>query len=172
MSSHEAEAVVGDLHEYDTTRPHSFDLTLELERQLEAESLPTSPARPVGRPQSLDTHVLASLVTSLRLNVTEITKERDELSATLEVAHAREADLASEVRQLRDTQAEKDLELASIRQKARDDEESIVLLRSKVEESRSVISLNCFRHIHISSCAVGALCGCRQKAAARVGLGT
>ncbi|KAH9036314.1 hypothetical protein EDB85DRAFT_2073194 [Lactarius pseudohatsudake] len=136
MSSHEAEAVVGNLHEYDTTRPHSFDLTLELERQLEAESLPTSPARPVGRPQSLDTHVLASLVTSLRVNVAELTKERDELSATFEVTRAREADLASEVRQLRDSQAEKDLELAALRQKIRDDEESIVLLRSKVEESR------------------------------------
>ncbi|KAH9044222.1 hypothetical protein EDB84DRAFT_1668352 [Lactarius hengduanensis] len=118
MSSHEAEAVVGNLHEYDTTRPHSFDLTLELERQLEAESLPTSPARPVGRPQSLDTHVLASLVTSLRSH------------------RAREADLASEVRQLRDSQAERDLELAALRQKIREDEESIVLLRSKVEESR------------------------------------
>ncbi|KAH9066601.1 hypothetical protein EDB87DRAFT_439999 [Lactarius vividus] len=136
MSSHEAEPVVGNLHEYDTTRPHSFDLTLELERQLEAESLPASPARPVGRPQSLDTHVLASLVTSLRVNVAELTKERDELSATFEVARAREADLASEVRQLRDSQAEKDLELAALRQKIRDDEESIVLLRSKVEESR------------------------------------
>ena len=150
MSSHEAGAVVRDLHEYDTTRPHSFDLTLELERQLESESIPTSPARPIGRPQSLDTHVLASLVTSLRINVAELTKERDELSATLEATRTREADLASEVRQLRDTQAEKDLESAALRQKIRDDEESIVLLRSKVEESRSVVSLNWFgSHSHL-----------------------
>ena len=148
MSSHETEDVVRDLQDYDT-RPHSFDLTLELERQLEAESLPTSPARAVGRPQSLDTHVLASLVTSLRMNVTELTKERDELSATLEVARAREVDLTSEVRQLKDTQAETDLELAALRQKIHDDEESIVLLRSKVEESRSVISHYWFDHTHI-----------------------
>ncbi|KAF8271617.1 hypothetical protein EI94DRAFT_1568012 [Lactarius quietus] len=136
MSSHETEPTVCDLQDYDITRPHSFDLTLELERQLEAESLPNSPARAARRPQSLDTHVLASLVTSLRINVTELTKERDELSATLEVARAREADLASEVLQLKDNQAERDLELASLRQKIHDDEESIVLLRSKVEESR------------------------------------
>ena len=153
MSSHEAEDVVRDLHEYDTTRPHSFELTLELERQLAAESPPTSPARPDARPQSLDTHVLASLVTSLRLNVVELTKERDELSATLDVARAREVDLASEVRQLKDIQAERDLELAALRQKTRDDEESIVLLRSKVEESRSVTSLNWLGpHTHVSSC--------------------
>lgn len=144
MSSHETESVVRDLQEYDVTRPHSFDLTLELERQLEAESLPNSPARAVGRPQSLDTHVLASLVTSLRMNVADLTKERDELSANLEAARAREADLASELRQLKDTQADKDSELAALRQKTHDDEESIVLLRSKVEESRSVFSFYCF----------------------------
>src|SRR6266404_4708412 len=138
MSSHQEEVVVRDVHEYDTTRPHSFDLTLELERQLESESTPTSPAKPVGRPQSLDAHVLTSLVTSLRINVAGLTKERDELSATLEATRAREADLASEVRQLREAQVEKDSEVAALRQKTRDDEESIVLLRSKVEESRSV----------------------------------
>jgi len=136
MSSHETESVVRDLQDYDITRPHSFDLTLELERQLEAESLPTSPARAVGRPQSLDTHVLASLVTSLRMNVAELNKERDELSASLDVARARGIDLASEVLKLKEAQAERDVELAALRQKTRDDEESIVLLRSKVEESR------------------------------------
>lgn len=176
MSSHETESVVRDLQDYDITRPHSFDLTLELERQLEAESLPTSPARAVGRPQSLDTHVLASLVTSLRLNVAELSKERDELSATLDVVRAREVDLASEVRKLKDTQAEMDSELAALRQKTRDDEESIVLLRSKVEESRSVTSLNWFvfwsRSHLISSCTVEASCGCRQRTAARVGVET
>ncbi|KAI0255787.1 hypothetical protein BJV78DRAFT_1273328 [Lactifluus subvellereus] len=124
------------MREYDPTRPHSFDLTLELERQLDAESLPSSPARPEGRPQSLDSHVLASLVTSLRLNVAGLSKERDELSAALKVAHSREADLATEVRQLRESQVERDTELATLHQKIRDDEESITLLRSKVEESR------------------------------------
>ena len=138
MSTHE-EPLVHELREHDPTRPHSFDLTLELERQLEAESLPTSPARHEGRPQSLDTHVLASLVTSLRINVAELSKERDELSAALNVARTREADLASEVHQLKEAQVERETELVVLRQKTRDDEEYIVLLRSKVEESRSVL---------------------------------
>jgi hypothetical protein len=138
MSAPEEEDLIHELREHDPTRPHSFDLTLELERQLEAESLPTSPARPEGRPQSLDAHVVASLVTSLRINVAELTKERDELSATLNVARGREAELASELHQLKEAQVDKDVELAALRQKARDDEESIVLLRSKVEESRLV----------------------------------
>jgi chromosome segregation ATPase len=142
MSTHEEESISHESHEHDPTRPHSFDLTLELERQLEAESLPTSPAKPEGRPQSLDTHVLASLVTSLRIDVAELSKERGELSAALEVAHGREADLSVEVRQLKEAQAERDTELASLRQKMRDDEESIVLLRSKVEESRFDLSFS------------------------------
>lgn len=154
MSTHGEETPVHELRENDPTRPHSFDLTLELERQLEAESPPTSPARPEGRPQSLDTHVLASLVTSLRINIAELTKERNEVSAALDVARGREADLASEVRQLKEAQVERDTELATLRQKARDDDESIVLLRSKVEESRSVF-LYSFRLIHVShSCHV------------------
>jgi len=139
MSAPEEETLVDELREHDPTRPHSFDLTLELERQLEAEALPTSPARLEGRPQSLDTHVVASLVTSLRINVAELTKERDELSAALDAARGREAGLASELHQLKEAQVGQDAELAALRQKTRDDEESIVLLRSKVEESRSVI---------------------------------
>ena len=140
MSTHE-ETIANGSQECDPTRPHSFDLTLELERQLEADSVPTSPARPDRRPQSLDTHVLASLVTSLRMNVAELTKERDELSASLKDAHGREEDLTSEVRQLKEAQAERGIELATLRQKVHDDEESIALLRSKVEESRFELSL-------------------------------
>jgi hypothetical protein len=142
MSTHEEEPIALESHEHDPTRPHSFDLTLELERQLEAESLPTSPSsKSEARPQSLDTHVLASLVTSLRVNVAELTKERDEQSAALEAARGRVSDLSLEVRQLKGAQAERDTELAALRQKIRDDEESIVLLRSKVEESRFDLSL-------------------------------
>jgi hypothetical protein len=140
MSTNEV-PIAHESNECDPTRPHSYDLTLELERQLEAESLPTSPVRPERRPQSLDTSVLASLVTSLRVNVAELTKERDELSASLKDAHGREEGLTSEVRQLKEAQAERDTELVTLRQKVRDDEESIVLLRSKVEESRFELSL-------------------------------
>ncbi|KAI0272647.1 hypothetical protein BC834DRAFT_949091 [Gloeopeniophorella convolvens] len=136
MSVHDDEPLVHELPPHDPTRPHSFDLTLELERQLEAESLPNSPAYPKGRPQSLDTHVLASLVTSLRMNVQELTKERDDLSAALDASRERESKLSAEVSQLKEADSDRDAELAALRQKVRDDEESIVLLRSKVEESR------------------------------------
>lgn len=170
MSTHEVEPIAHESHEYDPTRPHSFDLTLELERQLEAESLPTSPAKPERRPQSLDTHVLASLVTSLRVNVAELTKERDGLSASLKDAHGREEDLTSEVRQLKEAQAERDTELATLRQKARDDEESIVLLRSKVEESRFELSLLSNYYAMFSSlsfvCKAAASCDCNLKVVA------
>jgi hypothetical protein len=140
MSTHD-EPIAHESHGCDPTRPHSFDLTLELERQLEAESPPTSPTKPDRRPQSLDTHVLASLVTSLRINIAELTKARDGLSASLKGAHEREEHLTSEVRQLKEAHAERDIELATLRQKVRDDDESITLLRSKVEESRFVLSL-------------------------------
>lgn len=171
MSTQEEEAHVHELREHDPTRPHSFDLTLELERQLEAESPPTSPARPEGRPHSLDTHVLASLVTSLRTNVAELTKERDELSAALDIARGREAGLASEVHQLKEAQVESDTELAGLRQKVRDDEESIVLLRSKVEESRLVLSYPLpfvpSSHRRVSMCKkVVVSCDCKLKVAA------
>lgn len=169
MSTHE-EPIANESHECDPTRPHSFDLTLELERQLEAESAPTSPARPDRRPQSLDTHVLASLVTSLRIHVAELTKERDELSASLKDAHGREEHLTSEVHELKEAQAERYLELAALRQKVRDDEESITLLRSKVEESRFELSLfsNCyatFSSLFILYKAA-ASCDCNPKVAA------
>ena len=168
MSTHE-EPISHESHEGDPTRPHSFDLTLELERQLEADSLPSSPARPEGRPQSLDTNVLASLVTSLRINIAELTKERDELSASLKDAHGRAEDLTSEVHQLKGAQAETDTELATLRQKVRDDEESIVLLRSKVEESRFELSLlsnimPLSHHCHLRKAA--ASCDCKLKVAA------
>jgi hypothetical protein len=173
MSAPEEETLVDELREHDPTRPHSFDLTLELEQQLEAESIPTSPARlEGGRPQSLDAHVVASLVTSLRINVAELTKERDELSAALDAARGREAGLASELHQLKEAQVGQDAELAALRQKARDDEESIVLLRSKVEESRSVIL--CVRLCTTFSshhCVVqkdAASCGCKPKGKLKV----
>lgn len=170
MSTHEVELIAHESHEYDPTRPHSFDLTLELERQLEAESLPTSPAKPERRPQSLDAHVLASIVTSLRVNVAELAKERDGLSASLKDAHGREEGLISEVRQLKEAQAERDTELATLRQKVRDDEESIVLLRSKVEESRFELSLLSNYYAMFSSlsfvCKAAVSCDCNLKVVA------
>ncbi|KAI0065626.1 hypothetical protein BV25DRAFT_1798455 [Artomyces pyxidatus] len=121
---------------HDPSRPHSFDLTLELERQLENESLPNSPAYNGARPQSLDPHVLASIVTNLRVGMAELTKERDELTVALEASRRKEHDLSDEVHRMTEKQAELEEELGSLRKKSQEDDDSIVLLRSKVEESR------------------------------------
>ena len=128
------------IHEQDeaasTNRPHSIDLSLELERQLEDESLPNSPAN--ARPQSLDPHVLASIVTTLRMNLADVSKERDELAATLQKSRQREHELGEELSRVRSMQEQAEKELEIQKQKNKEDEESIAMLRSKVEESRFV----------------------------------
>ena len=123
----------------DSNRPASIDLSLELERQLEAESLPNSPNPP--RPQSLDTHVLASIVTQLRLSLAEATKERDTLAEKLSEAQTREEGLRETLDHVTEKciRMENDLELAANQRK--EDEETIAMLRSKVEESRFVLRL-------------------------------
>ncbi|TFY72320.1 hypothetical protein EVG20_g692 [Dentipellis fragilis] len=131
MSSHEEEhnGIVDAAQ-----RPHSFDLTLELERQLDNESLPNSPRG--ARPQSLDPHVLASIVTNLRLSLAEATKERDDLKTALDASQAKERGLSDELHRMTEKQATMNEELDAARRKSKDDEESITMLRSKVEESR------------------------------------
>ena len=86
-------------------RPFSIDLSLELERQLDMESLPPTPAHyattmPVQSPpaisqlkESLDPDVLAHIITQLRRSLNDLTKERDDLVQLLSSAHAREAEL-------------------------------------------------------------------------------
>ncbi|KAG1876622.1 hypothetical protein DFJ58DRAFT_755290 [Suillus subalutaceus] len=120
MATHEQE------HD-DPPRPFSIDLTLELERQLDNESNPNSPVDATGRPHSLDSHVLASIVTQLRLSLSDVTRERDELSQTVVELRAREAETADTLEQE---------ELDNARTKIKDDEDTISILRTKVEESR------------------------------------
>lgn len=114
----------------------SIDLSLELERQLEAESVPNSPNPP--RPQSLDPTVLATIVTHLRQSLAEITKERDTLAEKLAEAQPREEGMRDTLEHVTDKciRMENDLEVASNRHK--EDEETIAMLRSKLEESRCV----------------------------------
>jgi hypothetical protein len=108
---------------HDTKRPYSIDLTLELERQLEDESLPSTPA---GK---LDPQVLASIVMS-------VTEERDKLLKLLSEADTREAQLRDSL-QLRTEKCIKlEDELEEARTKMKDDEDAITMLRTKVEESR------------------------------------
>src|ERR1700761_2569733 len=110
---------------YDDNRPHSIDLTLELERQLESESIPASPTAPNAavRPQSLDTQVLASLVTTLRVDVTNLSKERDTLAAALEASKEREEDLRNEVHRMMESRASLDEQMEVLRHKNDEAEE-------------------------------------------------
>jgi len=110
---------------HDPKRPYSIDLTLELERQLEDESLPCTPAA------NLDPQILASIITST-------TKERDSALKQLSEAHAREAQLRDGLRDVTEKCANVVLELEEARKRMKDDEDAISMLRTKVEESRCV----------------------------------
>ncbi|KAL7280845.1 hypothetical protein ACG7TL_005789 [Trametes sanguinea] len=122
----------------DTTRPSSIDLTLELERELDNESLPPNSPNP-PRPQSLDTNVLASLVTQLRLSLAEVTKERDTLSEQLAEAHTREEGLKDALQHVTDKCIRLETDLESANNQRKEDEETISMLRTKVEESRRAL---------------------------------
>ncbi|TBU30749.1 hypothetical protein BD311DRAFT_658397 [Dichomitus squalens] len=121
----------------DTTRPMSIDLSLELERQLEAESLPNSPNPP--RPQSLDTNVLANIVTQLRLSLAEITKERDTLAVKVNEAQTREGGMRETLEHVTDKCIRMENELEVVADQLRESKETIVMLRGKVEESRRAL---------------------------------
>ena len=116
-------------------RPYSIDLSLELEHQLDNESFPPTPA-PAARPQSMDQHVLASLIRTLRTTVEEVTKDRDDLreQVTKLMSDKRVADDAVLQLSTRCTHMEEELEGAKAQMK--EDEHSINMLRTKVEESR------------------------------------
>jgi len=118
-------------------RPCSIDLTLELERQLDNESLPSTPAD-AQRPQSLDPQVLAHIITNLRLSVSEATRHRDELAQSLAEIQARERDLTDTLAHMTDKCSTLQEELDTAKSKAKDDENTISVLRTKVEESRYV----------------------------------
>lgn len=120
----------------DPPRPFSIDLTLELERQLDNESNPNSPVDATERPHSLDSHVLASIVTQLRLSLADVTRERDEFSQTVVELRAREAETADTLEQMTGKCSKMQEELDNARTKIKDDEDTISILRTKVEESR------------------------------------
>jgi chromosome segregation ATPase len=121
-------------------RPHSIDLTLELEHQLDSESLPNSPAfdRNSFKHQSLDPHVLASIVTQLRTSLAEVTKERDHILQAFEEATQKQALLQENLQIVTDRSTKLEEQLSVAQDKHKDDEEAIAMLRTKVEESRSV----------------------------------
>ncbi|OCH93711.1 hypothetical protein OBBRIDRAFT_714539, partial [Obba rivulosa] len=114
----------------------SIDLTLELEHQLEREE-PFSPQK--ERPQSLDTNVLASIVTQLRMSLDEVAKERDGLKEALAAAAEQEADMKEALDNVTERCTQMEAELKAARDKNQEDEDAITMLRSKVEESRRAL---------------------------------
>ncbi|KAH7914624.1 hypothetical protein BJ138DRAFT_1079184 [Hygrophoropsis aurantiaca] len=133
MSDHEHE------HEISAEiqpRPYSIDLTLELERQLDNESIPPSSPGAIDRPQSLDPHVLASIITQLRTSLADATRERDDLAQTLAETRSREAGLADTLNHMTEKYTKLQEEFDGAKTKIKDDEDAIAMLRTKVEESR------------------------------------
>lgn len=137
-------------------RPFSIDLSLELERQLDMESLPPTPAHNASMQtqqsapvisqlrDSLDPDVLAHIISQLRRSLTDMTKERDDLVNLLSSAHSREAELQDALQHMTDKATNMEDDLMEARRKNKDDEEAISLLRTKVEESRLVFMI---RHL-------------------------
>lgn len=120
-------------------RPYSIDLTLELERQLDNESLPpATPGADAHRPQSLDPQVLAHIITDLRSSLAEVTRQRDELAESHTQIQAREKDLTDTLAHMMDKCSNLQEVLDAANNKAKDDEDTISVLRTKVEESRYV----------------------------------
>lgn len=121
------------------SRPYSIDLSLELERQLDAESMPNSPLPNTAdppEPPSLDVNILASIVTNLRLSLADVTRERDTLQDKLNQAMSHQEGVKETLQHVTDKCIRLETELAAAHDKHKDDEDAIAMLRSKVEESR------------------------------------
>ncbi|KAJ7623436.1 hypothetical protein FB45DRAFT_925669 [Roridomyces roridus] len=121
---------------------YSIDLSLELESQL-MESPPPTPAAHVTPPQQhimqmpdIDPHVLAHIISQLRHQLTDMTRERDDLLGLLSVAHTKEAQMEDTLQAITEKAMSLEESLSESRKKNNDDEEAISLLRTKVEESR------------------------------------
>lgn len=118
---------------HDKRRPASIDIALELERQLDEEAASPDFRNASGsRPQSLDTHVLASIVTQLREALTTVTKERDDLVGLVADAHRHEADLKDALQSFADKCEKLEDKLETYREQHKTDQENILMLRSKV----------------------------------------
>ena len=128
------------LHEEARNRPSSIDLSLELERQLEIDSLPNTPDVPntrfSERPQSLDPQVLASIVTQLRSSLTDVSKERDSLARTLSEVEEREANLKDALHTVSERCLNLERELTAATEKAKEETDAVTMLRGKLEDSR------------------------------------
>ncbi|KAF5383579.1 hypothetical protein D9615_003700 [Tricholomella constricta] len=129
-------------------RHFSIDLSLELERQLDMEYFPPTPAHHTdthpptngaanaSTRDSMDPHILAHIVKQLQQSLADVTKDRDELREAVALSHSHEAELQDALQHMIDKATTMEIELSDARKKIKDDEDAIALLRTKVEESR------------------------------------
>ncbi|KAK7031355.1 hypothetical protein R3P38DRAFT_2923057 [Favolaschia claudopus] len=132
----------------DKPNRYSIDLSLELEHQLDMESPLPTPANPAQSHQQrpsmdmpfklpdIDPHVLAHIISGLRHQLADMTKERDDLVVLIDTAHKKEAELQDALQHITDKAMDLDEALSEARRQNKDDTEAISLLRTKVEESR------------------------------------
>ncbi|KAJ6581241.1 hypothetical protein B0H19DRAFT_1017934 [Mycena capillaripes] len=92
--------------------------------------------RPSFQLPDIDPHVLAHIISQLRHQLADMTRERDDLVHLLHTAHTKEAELQDALQHITDKAMALDDALSEARKKTRDDEEAISMLRTKVEESR------------------------------------
>ncbi|KAF9054565.1 hypothetical protein BJ165DRAFT_1337344 [Panaeolus papilionaceus] len=123
----------------------SIDFSLELERELAMESPPVTPAHDALANDtsaknitnlSPDPVILAHIITQLRQSLDEMTKEKNELVQLLVTANAQEAAAKDALQLMTDKATDAQEELAEAKRKMKEDEDQIVMLRGKVEESR------------------------------------
>jgi len=87
----------------------------------------------------LDPEILAHIVTQLRVSLSEMTKERDELVKMLTHVNAEEANVKDALQLMTEKAMQAEEDLGEARKRMKDDEEQIALLRAKVDESRCVL---------------------------------
>lgn len=140
LSNHDDNPYVHDYNPQPSSR-NSIDLSLELERQLDMESLPTSPtdSRFAINSTSLDPSVLASLVSSLRLALDQTEAERDQLRARLSEAESRELGLKDALDSVSDKCVRLEEELHAAIAKSQEDQDAVIMLRGKLEDSRRAL---------------------------------
>ncbi|EIN06064.1 hypothetical protein PUNSTDRAFT_54350 [Punctularia strigosozonata HHB-11173 SS5] len=142
-----AASASSDSADHNANRPTSIDLSLELERQLDSIDSPLATPAPLpatgavgkglrSRPQSLDPHVLASIVTQLRDSLAQVTKERDDLVGLLAESHAKEAGLKDALEGVMEKCERAEDALHNMKLQHQEDVDTITTLRSKVDESR------------------------------------
>ncbi|KAF9564299.1 hypothetical protein CPC08DRAFT_705472 [Agrocybe pediades] len=85
---------------------------------------------------SPDPEILTHIVTQLRQSLADMTKERDDLVKMLAEANMREAETQDALQAMTDKATAAEEERSELKKKMKEDEEQIVMLRAKVEESR------------------------------------